>query len=158
MHSRQANSRAVVLANLADGLSAEEIVKSYPSLTVTGIQAALAYAAALAQERVLPLPAQLRRMRAKLDENRPVEAAELLRTAGWEYDTVYDEGLAGATIPKLQRPARQRARALHPPPRFRGHPGLPAVRVRRHRRTATNGTQSSASNPVGEPRASGPVV
>lgn len=48
---------AVVLANLADGLSAEEIVKSYPSLTVTSIQAALAYAADLAQERVLPLPA-----------------------------------------------------------------------------------------------------
>jgi uncharacterized protein (DUF433 family) len=48
---------AVVLANLADGLSAEEIVKSYPSLTVTGIQAALAYAVDLAQERVLPLPA-----------------------------------------------------------------------------------------------------
>ena len=48
---------AVVLANLADGLSAEEIVKSYPSLTVTDIQAALAYAADLAQERVLPLPA-----------------------------------------------------------------------------------------------------
>jgi uncharacterized protein (DUF433 family) len=48
---------AVVLANLADGLSAEEIVKSYPSLTVTGIHAALAYAADLAQERVLPLPA-----------------------------------------------------------------------------------------------------
>jgi uncharacterized protein (DUF433 family) len=47
---------AVVLANLADGLSAEEIVKSYPSLTVTSIQAALAYAAALAQERVLPFP------------------------------------------------------------------------------------------------------
>ena len=48
---------AVVLANLADGLSAEEIVKSYPSLTVTGIQATLAYAADLAQERVLPLRA-----------------------------------------------------------------------------------------------------
>ena len=47
---------AVVLANLADGLSAEEIVKSYRSLTVTDIQAALAYAADLAQERVLPLP------------------------------------------------------------------------------------------------------
>jgi uncharacterized protein (DUF433 family) len=46
---------AVVLANLADGLSAEEIAKSYPSLTVTGIQAALAYAAELAHERVLPL-------------------------------------------------------------------------------------------------------
>ena len=48
---------AVVLANLADGLSAEEIVKSYPTLTAAGIQAALAYAADLAQERVLPLPA-----------------------------------------------------------------------------------------------------
>jgi uncharacterized protein (DUF433 family) len=48
---------AVVLANLADGLSAEEIIRSYPSLTATGIQAALAYAADLAQERILPLPA-----------------------------------------------------------------------------------------------------
>ena len=48
---------AVVLANLADGLSASEIIHSYPSLTAEGIQAALAYAADLAQERVLPLPA-----------------------------------------------------------------------------------------------------
>ncbi len=48
---------AVVLANLADGLSASEIIRSYPSLTAEGIQAALAYAADLAQERVLPLPA-----------------------------------------------------------------------------------------------------
>jgi hypothetical protein len=31
-------------------------------------------------------------MRAKLDENLPVEAPELLRTAGWECDSVYDEG------------------------------------------------------------------
>jgi len=44
---------AVVLANLAD----EEILKSYPTLTRAAIQAALAYAAALAQERVLPFPA-----------------------------------------------------------------------------------------------------
>lgn len=48
---------AVVLANLADGLSADEIIRSYPSLTAAGIQAALAYAADLAQERILPLPA-----------------------------------------------------------------------------------------------------
>jgi uncharacterized protein (DUF433 family) len=48
---------AVVLANLADGLSAAEIIRRYPSLTAEGIQAALAYAADLAQERVLPLPA-----------------------------------------------------------------------------------------------------
>jgi uncharacterized protein (DUF433 family) len=48
---------AVVLANLADGLSPSEIIHSYPGLTAAGIQAALAYAADLAQERVLPLPA-----------------------------------------------------------------------------------------------------
>ena len=48
---------AVVLANLADGLTTEEILESYPSLTPAGIRAALAYAADLAQERVLPLPA-----------------------------------------------------------------------------------------------------
>ena len=48
---------AVLLANLAEGLSAEEIIRSYPSLTCESIQAALAYAAELAQERVLPLPA-----------------------------------------------------------------------------------------------------
>ena len=48
---------AVVLANLAEGLSPHEIVRSYPSLTPEAIQAALAYAADLADERVLPLPA-----------------------------------------------------------------------------------------------------
>jgi uncharacterized protein (DUF433 family) len=48
---------AVVLANLAEGLSIDEVIQSYPSLTAEGIQAALAYAADLAQERVLPLPA-----------------------------------------------------------------------------------------------------
>ena len=48
---------AVVLANLAQGITPEEIIRSYPSLSLPAIQAALAYAADLAQERVLPLPA-----------------------------------------------------------------------------------------------------
>lgn len=48
---------AVVLANLAEGLTVDEVIRSYPSLTARGVQAALAYAADLAQERVLPLPA-----------------------------------------------------------------------------------------------------
>jgi uncharacterized protein (DUF433 family) len=48
---------AVVLANLAQGTTPEDIIRSYPSLTLPAIQAALAYAADLAQERVLPLPA-----------------------------------------------------------------------------------------------------
>lgn len=48
---------SVVLANLADGLSAQDIIRSYPSLSPESIQAALSYAADLAQERVLSLPA-----------------------------------------------------------------------------------------------------
>jgi uncharacterized protein (DUF433 family) len=48
---------AAVLANLAAGLTADEIIRSYPSLTPEAIQATLAYAADLAQDRVLRLPA-----------------------------------------------------------------------------------------------------
>ena len=41
---------SVVLANLADGESTEQILRSYPTLSVEGVQAALSYAADLAQE------------------------------------------------------------------------------------------------------------
>jgi uncharacterized protein (DUF433 family) len=46
---------SVVLDNLAAGLTADEIVASYPSLTHDDVQAAIAYAADLARERVVPL-------------------------------------------------------------------------------------------------------
>lgn len=48
---------SVILDNLAAGLSVEEILRSYPALAREAIAAALAYAAELANERVLPLPA-----------------------------------------------------------------------------------------------------
>ncbi|MCP3957167.1 MAG: DUF433 domain-containing protein [bacterium] len=48
---------SVVLDNLAAGLGAEEILASYPSLSRDSIQAAIAYAAELARERLLPVPA-----------------------------------------------------------------------------------------------------
>ena len=48
---------SVVLDNLAAGLGAEEIRQSYPSLSPEEIQAAIAYAADLARERVVALPA-----------------------------------------------------------------------------------------------------
>jgi uncharacterized protein (DUF433 family) len=44
---------AVVLDNLAAGLSAEEIVASYPTLGVDDVRAATAYAAELARERIV---------------------------------------------------------------------------------------------------------
>ena len=44
---------SVVLDNLAAGVSPEEILRSYPSLSSEDIQAAIAYAAELARERVV---------------------------------------------------------------------------------------------------------
>jgi uncharacterized protein (DUF433 family) len=47
---------AVVLDNLAAGVQTDEIVRSYPSLKAEDVQAAMAYAADLARERMVPLP------------------------------------------------------------------------------------------------------
>ena len=47
---------SVVLDNLAKGINVEEILKSYPSLSRESVQAAIAYAAELARERVVALP------------------------------------------------------------------------------------------------------
>ncbi len=46
---------SVVLDNLAAGLTPEEIVRSYPSLTIEAVRAAIAYAADLARERIVAL-------------------------------------------------------------------------------------------------------
>ena len=46
---------SILLDNLAEGISIEEILKSYPSLKQEDIQAAIAYAAELTHERVVPL-------------------------------------------------------------------------------------------------------
>jgi uncharacterized protein (DUF433 family) len=46
---------SVILDNLADGISQEEILKSYPSLSLQDIRAAIAYGAMLAKERHVAL-------------------------------------------------------------------------------------------------------
>lgn len=46
---------SVILDNLADGVSREDILASYPSLQAADIDAAISYAAELARERVVPL-------------------------------------------------------------------------------------------------------
>lgn len=50
---------AVVLDNLAAGVQTDEILRSYPSLKPEDVQAAMAYAADLARERMIPLPTGL---------------------------------------------------------------------------------------------------
>jgi uncharacterized protein (DUF433 family) len=48
----------VILDNLAEGATKDEILASYPSLSVEHIHAALAYAAELAhEERLVPIRA-----------------------------------------------------------------------------------------------------
>jgi uncharacterized protein (DUF433 family) len=47
---------SVVLDNLATGLNVQDVLKSYPSLTREGVQAAVSYAAELTRERVITLP------------------------------------------------------------------------------------------------------
>ena len=57
MHSRHAHlCLRVVLDNLAAGLTAEEIVSEYPTLKIEDVHAAIAYAAELAHERMVPIP------------------------------------------------------------------------------------------------------
>ena len=48
---------SVILDNLAAGLTVDEIIQSYPSLTREAIQAAISYAAELTRERVVAMPA-----------------------------------------------------------------------------------------------------
>jgi uncharacterized protein (DUF433 family) len=47
---------STVLDNMAAGLDAEEVLRSYPSITRESVQATVCYAAELAKERVLSLP------------------------------------------------------------------------------------------------------
>jgi len=48
---------SVILDNLAAGFSPDEILHSYPSLNREAVQAAITYAAELARERVIAIPA-----------------------------------------------------------------------------------------------------
>ena len=47
---------SVVLDNIAAGVSIDEMIQSYPSLTKEAIQASIAYAATLAREQFISLP------------------------------------------------------------------------------------------------------
>jgi uncharacterized protein (DUF433 family) len=51
---------AVVLDNLARGSTADELIRSYPTLSHDDIAASLEYAAELARERTVPLPSGAR--------------------------------------------------------------------------------------------------
>ena len=78
-------------------------------------------------------------MRVKLDENLPVEAAELLREAGHDAVTVLEQGMGGEPDPNVAAVCQRERRALvtldtdfadirtYPPAE---HPGLIVLRLR----------------------------
>jgi len=47
---------STLVDSVATGISFEEIVKSYPSITEDDVREALAYAAALTREQIFPYP------------------------------------------------------------------------------------------------------
>jgi uncharacterized protein (DUF433 family) len=47
---------SLIVENLADGVTEKELLETYPQLTADDIRAALAYAAEVTRERVIPLP------------------------------------------------------------------------------------------------------
>lgn len=51
-------------------------------------------------------------MRGKVDENMPAEAAQFLRAAGWECDSVFDESLSGAEDSRVSEVCRAEGRVL----------------------------------------------
>ena len=48
---------SVILDNLASGQSIDQVLESYPTVSAEAVRAALAYAADLARERLVPLSA-----------------------------------------------------------------------------------------------------
>lgn len=46
---------SVILDNLATGMTIDDIIQSYPSLTKDNILAAITYAADLSKERIVPI-------------------------------------------------------------------------------------------------------
>ena len=103
---------SVVLDNLAAGVSETEILASYPALTPEDIRAALAYAAELARERTVRPTRGAGGMRFKVDENLPLEVADLLRAAGHDAEGVHEEGLSGAPDQQVLAAAVSERRTL----------------------------------------------
>ena len=50
---------SLILENLSEGVSEEELLKAYPSLRPEDIRACLAYAAEMTRERVIPVSSEV---------------------------------------------------------------------------------------------------
>jgi uncharacterized protein (DUF433 family)/predicted nuclease of predicted toxin-antitoxin system len=76
---------SIILDALAEGLTADQIIDHYPSLTIDDVRAALVYAAELSRENIWT--------KLKLDENLSRHLKPVLESVGFDVQTVADEGL-----------------------------------------------------------------
>lgn len=49
---------ALIVDNLAEGVSEADLLSAYPQLSTEDIRAALAYAAEMTRERIIPIPVE----------------------------------------------------------------------------------------------------
>jgi uncharacterized protein (DUF433 family) len=49
---------SLIVDNLADGVSEAELLEAYPQLEIADIRAALAFAAEMTRERIIPIPVE----------------------------------------------------------------------------------------------------
>ena len=49
---------SLIIDNLAEGITEAELLEAYPQLKIEEIRAALAYAAEMTRERVIPIPVE----------------------------------------------------------------------------------------------------
>src|SRR5215213_5680246 len=103
-----------ILASLAEGDSADAILKDFPTLTADDVRAVIAFAAPSAEEDLpvsavpgLPLPP---RMKLKLDENLPATLVDTLRALGHDVDTVRGEKIAGKDDNTVWKAAQESGR------------------------------------------------
>jgi uncharacterized protein (DUF433 family)/predicted nuclease of predicted toxin-antitoxin system len=100
-----------VLASLAAGDAAEDILQDFPTLKAEDVRAAIAFAAASAEEDLPARPFQ-RSMKAKLDENLPLRIAARLRELGRDVHTAEQENLSGCGDSELWTQAQRESRTL----------------------------------------------
>lgn len=105
---------SVILDDLAVNETPERILEQYPSLKTGHISAPIAYAADLAHERIVALPAWAVGVsrRFKLDENLPCDADTSFGMAGHDVETALGERLGEAADQKVLSMARAEDRIL----------------------------------------------
>ena len=122
-----------VLDNLASGLDADDIARSYPSVSREAVRAALHYCRGIGQRTGHRVPAiEELAYGSSWTRVRPVDLAVMFRAAGHDAVTALDQSLTGARDSDLASVCRREGQAIITLDiRFCGHPNISAGRLSR---------------------------